>query len=693
MLKQKTTHELDYPAIHRALLTGLLANIGQKTDTHEYQGARGSRFAIFPGSTLFKHKPQWIMSADIVETTRLYARTNAKIDPLWVERAAQHLVKRAYSEPRWDEERATVVADEKVSLYGLPIVPRRVVNYGPIDPKVARTLFIHHALVEGEYQTPAPFFAHNQKLIEEVKSLEAKSRTREYLVDVQIRYDFYDKRIPHDIFSGQTFEKWRRNAERHNPKLLFLTRRDLLKRSADEVTPDAFPDYLLVGDNRLPLEYHLDPGHELDGVTVTIPLAALNQMPEEPFEWVVPGILRERVLELIRTLPKPLRINFVPAPEFADRAVEMVRFGEGSLYEALAIVLGKMSGLPVRAEDFDPPHLPDHLKMNFRIVDQQGKALSTGRNLSEIRQKHGLAARATFEKLPPHPQYHRDGLKTWDFGDLPPHIEVKRHGVTLSAFPALIDQGETVSLRLLDSPDAAAASHRAGVRRLFMIQLGPELRHLWRHIPHFEQMAMNYKLLGSTDELRAQIVTAAADRAFVADGHIRTQAQFAQRALSAWRSLSEEHHRVADYAAQALSAYFAVTRDLSRSFAPLLEPSVRDMKSHLARLMPRDFILATPSAWLIHLPRFIKGISIRLTRLLNAGLIKDQQGMEQVTPLEHALAERQKRHAAAKLIDSALQQYRWMLEEFRVSLFAQELKTSIPVSAKRLAEQWSMAKA
>ncbi|HEY7116843.1 MAG TPA: DUF3418 domain-containing protein [Tepidisphaeraceae bacterium] len=692
MLKDRTNAEIDYEGIHRALLTGLLGNIGQKTEQHEYTGARGNKFSIFPGSALFKRKPQWLMSAEIVETTRLYARTNAKVDPVWIERVAEHLVKRSYSEPRWEAETANVVADEKVSLYGLAIVPRRTVHYGPIDPKVSRTLFIHHALVEGEYRTQAPFFAHNRRLVEEVEELEAKSRTREYLVGAEARFEFYDKRVPQDVWNGHTFERWRRNAERHNPKLLFMTRRDLLKRSADEVTPEAFPDFMLVNGTRLPLEYHLDPGDVMDGVTVTIPLAALNQMPEEPFEWLVPGLLREKVLELIRTLPKPLRVNFVPAPDFADRAAEALSFGQGSLYEGLAVVLGKFSGLPVKSSDFDPSELTDYLKLNFRIVDQHGKAIATGRELEQIRRKLGLAARATFAELPPHPQFHKDGLKGWEFGDLPERIEIKRHGVTLGAYPAIVDQQESIGLRLFDSPDAARAAHLAGVRRLFMLQLGPELRHLWRNVRNFERMAMNYKLLGSTDELRGQLVAVAAERAFTPDANVRQQADYQQRGGTAWQRLADQHGKLSDWVDQALLAYFALAKDLSRPVAPLLDPSVRDMREQLARLMPKNFIQATPAEWLVHLPRFIKGISVRLTRLLNAGLKKDQQGMEQVLPLERAYHERVVKHRREGIADGTLEQYRWLLEEFRISVFAQELRTSVPVSAKRLAEIWATVK-
>jgi ATP-dependent helicase HrpA len=692
MLKDQTNTQIDYNGIHRALLTGLLGNIGHKTDPHEYTGARGTKFAVFPGSALFKRKPQWIMSSEIVETTKLYARTNARIDPEWIVYAAEHLVKRAYSEPRWVAETATVVADEKVTLYGLPIIPRRMVHYGPIDPKVSRTLFIHHALVEGEFKTIAPFFAHNQKLLEDVRELEAKSRNRDYLVETEARFAFYDNRLPHDVYNGHTFESWRKNAERHNPRILFMTPRDLLKRSADDVTQEMFPDVMLVNGTRLPLDYHLDPGDVMDGVTVTIPLAALNQMPEEPFEWLVPGLLREKVLELIRTLPKALRVNFVPAPDYADKAVDVLQFGQGSLYDAVATVLGKFSGLPVKSTDLAPQELADFLKMNLRVVDQHGKQIATGRDLAQIRQKLGLAARATFAELPPHPEFHKDGLKRWEFGDLPERLEIKRHGVTLGAYPAIVDQQDAIGLRLFDSPDAAKAAHLAGVRRLFMLQLGPELRHLWRNVRNFDRMAMNFKLLGTTDELRGQLVAVAAERAFTPDANVRQQADYQQRGGTAWKRLSDQHAQISEYADQALLAFYAVSKDLSKPVAPLLQPSVQDMRQQLARLMPKNFIAATPAEWLPHLPRFIKGIQTRLTKLLNAGLKKDQQGLEQVQPLEKTYRDRLEKHRRENTIDEALTQYRWMLEEFRISLFAQELKTSIPISPKRLAEQWQLVK-
>jgi ATP-dependent helicase HrpA len=309
-----------YDAIHRALLTGLLGNIGQKSDSHEYMGARGTRFNIFPGSSLFSAEPQWVMAAELVETTRLYARTVAKIQPEWIERLGEHLVKRSYTDPHWNPQTAHVVAYERVTLYGLVIIPQRSVHYGPIDPKVSREIFIR-ALVEGEYSTDAPFWRHNQRLIDEIQTLEAKGRQRDVLVPHDVQIDFYNARIPAGIYNGPLFEKWRRQIERHNPKILHMTRRDLMMHSASGITQEQFPDFILIGELRLPLEYHLEVGHPADGVTVTIPLPVLNQLPAERFEWLVPGLLEEKITALIKSLPKNLRGNYVPAPDYAEGAV------------------------------------------------------------------------------------------------------------------------------------------------------------------------------------------------------------------------------------------------------------------------------------------------------------------------------------------------------------------------------------
>jgi ATP-dependent helicase HrpA len=671
------------------VLSGLLGNVGTKTSDVEYTGARGTKFYLFPGSGLFRSKPRWVVAGELVETTRLYARTVAAIDPRWVERVAAHLVKREYTEPHWRRDTANVVAFERVTLYGLPIVPRRVVHYGPIDPKVAREVFIHAALVEGEYDTDAQYFRHNRDLLREIELIEAKLRRRDVLVDAQTRFAYYDARIPKGVFNGFTFERWRRDAERQDKRVLFMTRADLMLHAAEQATPGLYPDGLTVGGVRVPLAYHLEPGHPADGVTATVPLAALNQLPAEPFEWLVPGMLKEKLVALLRTLPRELRVKFVPAPDVADAAIPGMPHGRGPLLEAFADQLGKRIGSVVPRGAFAPDELPDHLRMNFRIVDESGKQVATGRDLAKIRRDLGIRARSTFADLPAGP-YNRADVTRWDFGDLPEKVEVRLHGATLLGFPALVDEGATASLRLLDSAEAARLAHRAGVRRLFMVQLAEEVRQLARRLPRIEQLCLHYKPLGSCDDLKRDLMDAIADRATGELTGVRTQAGFIAHAETGWRRLSSAATEVTDLAWAALTAYNAVARDLSRDVPPLLLDSVRDLREQLAHLVPPRFLRTTPARWLPHLPRFLKAMQARLAKLLNAGLVRDQAHMLEVRPRWRAYLERAAKHRRDNVVDPALAEYRWMLEELRVSLFAQELKTSIPVSPKRLDAQWAL---
>ncbi len=690
--RRKVQDRPRYDAIHRSVLTGLLANIGQKGEGHEYTGARGTKFNIFPGSALFGVEPEWVVSAELVETTRLYARTVGKIQPEWVERIAEHLVKRTYSEPHWNAETAHVMAYEKVTLYGLTIIPQRTVHYGPIDPKGSRELFIQRALVEGDYRTDAPFFRHNQRLIDEIQALEAKSRQRDVLVDHGVRFDFYNARIPAGIYNGPLFEKWRRQIERHNPKALFMSRRDLMLHGAAGVTQEQYPDYLVVNGLRLPLEYHLEVGHPADGVTVTVPLAALNQLPAERFEWLVPGLLTEKMTALIKSLPKSMRVNFVPAPDVAQAAFEVLRPGDGSLLEALAMYLGKRSGTAVAVEAFDPTTLLDHLHMNFRVVDEAGKVVAMGRDLGQIREKLGVQVKATFEQMP-HPEYQRDEITEWDFGDLPESIGVKRHGMSLKAWPALVDNGKSVSLRLMDSPEAARASHRAGLGRLFLMQLGDEVRYFSGNIPGFSEMSLHYATLGSSKDLKEDLVGETINRVFLGDAEVRTHVEFELRLAAGRRHrLLEVGAEVAELARRILSEYHAVALLLGRKVIGAWGPAIADIKDQLAHLMPKGFLTTTPDVWLSHFPRYLKAIQVRIGKLTTSGHTRDAQHMAEVMPLWQAYLAQAKKAAAQKMYDANLEQFRWMVEELRVSLFAQELKTSIPVSVKRLEKQWELVR-
>jgi ATP-dependent helicase HrpA len=677
-------------AIHRAVLAGLLGNVGLKGDSHEYNGARGAKFSIFPGSGLFKSKPKWVVAAELVETTKLYARTVAKVQPEWVERIAEHLVKRTHTEPRWQPERGYVVANEKVTLYGLVLVPQRTVHYGPINPKESREIFIRAALVEGDWRTEAPFFRHNRRLVDEVQALEAKARRRDVMVDQQVIYDFYDKRVPAGLYNVPLFEKWRREAEKPDPKLLFMSRRDLMRHAAEEITAESFPDFLVINNVPLGLEYDLDPGGPMDGVTLVAPLAMLNQLPAVRFDWLVPGLLREKIVELIRTLPKPLRVQFVPVTDTADAAAAALKAGFVPLVDALAEFLGKRSGVPVPRGAFEPQAIPSYLHLNYRVIDEQRKTLATGRDLNAIRRQLGVAARESFAAMPKS-SYSRENLVRWDFGDLPPSVEVKRDGMTFLGYPALVDRSESASLELLDSAEAARESMRSGVRRLFMTQVRDELRYAERNLPGIEAMALNYATIGGYKDLKSDLLQAIADRALSFAGDtsaIRAQAEFIRAAEEGWRRLNAATKEVCEIVGQILAEYQPLQRRLTDPFAPMLHPSIRDMKEQLGHLVYKGFIVRIPWEWLRHLPRYVEGISARLKKLSNAGLARDEQGMATVTPLWKQYLSRLEKHRHDGVRDPELMTYRWMMEELRVSVFAQELKTAMPISVQRVERQW-----
>lgn len=686
-----------FDAIHRALLAGLLGNVGLKTDPHEYTGARGRKFHLFPGSALFSRKPPWVMAAELTETTRLYARTVARIAPDWIERVGEHLIQRTHSEPHWNRDAAHVVAYERVTLHGLVIVPRRRVHYGPIDALKSREIFIRSALVDGEFNTDAQYFRHNRQLVRDIELLEAKLRRRDVLVDAQTRFAFYDARIPAGIFNGPLFERWRRGAEARDKRVLFMNRADLMVPADDPPSKD-FPDAVLLGTDgalRLPLTYRFEPGDPADGVTATIPLAALNQLPAEPFEWLVPGWLREKVAALIKSLPRELRVSFVPVPDAARAVTPLLAFGDGGLLPSLGWHLGRLKGVNVPPAAWQPDAVPDHLRMNFRIVDESGKAIEMGRDLDAIRAKLRVALKETFAALPTG-QWHRDDIARWDFDDLPAMVEVKRPGITVKGFPALVDATTSVSLRLMESEEAARQSTRAGLRRLFLLQLGDQAKHLARNLAGIERMALHYATLGPGDELRRDLLNLIADRALFADADadadgatLRTRDAFVARAEGGWHRLPAAAAEACELVGKVLAARQDLSQKLNKPYPPLLAFSIQDMRQQLAHLIPRGFVAATAYAWLRHFPRYLRGIDVRLTKLTNAGAARDSQAMGEVVPLWNNYLRAVERQRIQGVRDRALAQYRWMLEELRVSLFAQELKASIPVSVKRLEAQWA----
>ncbi len=696
--EEPATHE----QIHRALLAGLLGNIGTKSDDGpEYIGARGIRFLIFPGSVLRKSQPKWVMAAELVETTRLYARNAARIAPEWIEPLAVHLVKRHYSDPHWDKERGMVMAYERVALHGLTIVPRRRVQYGPINPLEAREIFIYRGLAAGELETRGEFFRHNQKLVAELRELEAKARRRDVLVDEHTVYEFYDAILPEGIYNAAGFERWRRKAEADAPKLLFLTREYLMQHASAEISEALFPDTLHAADSDFKLRYRFEPGHALDGVTATVPLQLLNRLEETPFDWLVPGFLREKVTSSIKALPKNIRRQLFPLPDQVSAFLESVQPSlipdptpggrrEAGMKESFAETFRKFVqrriGEPVPADAWRDEKLPPHLHMNFRVVDEAGRELGVGRDLLALKGQLGQAAQLTFARA--EPGIEREGLRAWDFGELPEEIAFTRGGRRLTGYPALVDEGDSVAIRLFDVRRAAEEAMRGGVRRLMRLSLKEQMRQLEKGPAGFIQAALQLRSAVNADQLKDDLVNAIADRAFIGEDALpRTQKAFeAQRARARARLPA-----VSDAALRLLAAmateYQQVSTRLAASKGPLARPAA-DIRAQLARLVHDGFFSATPWEQLAHLPRYLKAMRLRLDKY-GAGPERDAKHTESIAQLTKRLDERLEKQRKAGVGDPRLEAFRWHLEELRVSLFAQELKTPYPVSYKRLEKIWN----
>jgi ATP-dependent helicase HrpA len=673
--------EADYEAIHMALLSGLLGQVAFKGEEYDYLGARNIKLNIFPGSALFKKRPKWIMAAELTETTRNYARTVAKMEPQWVESLAQHLLKRSYFDPHWEKKRAQVAAFEQTTLYGLVITPKRKVNFGPIDPKQSREIFIRAALVNGEYHSQAPFFRHNLDLIADVADLEHKSRRQDILVDEEALYAFYDELVPEGIYNGAGFEKWRKAYEAEYPKGLFLDRDTLMRHAAQEVTGLRYPDELQLGALRLPLAYHFEPGHPEDGVTLTAPVALLNQLREAPLAWLVPGMIEEKVTQLIKSLPKSLRRNFVPAPEFAKAALDAMDYRQGDLLDALARQLQRMQGAPFDRSALDEAALADHLRMNIKVVDESGKPVAMGRDLAALQARFSEHAADSFTTALPASGLERSGLSQWDFGDLPASVELELHGQSLHGYPALVDEGESVAIQVLDTEEAARHQHAQGLVRLLALQLKDKLKYLRKQGPVKQQQCLHYVEVDSCEQLREDFIEALLQRVCLEDGiEVRTAAAFGERLNGVRNGILETANRLGQLLEEILTRYYQLGLLLYQETSPAWEQAVADMQEQLDNLVYAGFLRETPYRWLQQYPRYLKAMESRLDRL-QGNVDKDAQKMAEVRKhFDHYLA----RYEAGDADAGRLDEYRWYIEEFRVSLFAQELKTVVQVSAKRL---------
>jgi ATP-dependent helicase HrpA len=714
-----------YEQLHLSMLAGLLGNIGLKSEDEDwYLGARGIRFYKHPGANLSKKPGRWIVAAELVETTRLFGRGIAGIEPQWLPRIAGHIIKTHLLEPHWEKKAAEVIALERATLYGIVIYSNRRVNFGNIDAAAAREIFIREALVAGEWETKLPFVAANHKLIQQVEELEHKSRRQDVLVDDELIHAFYDQQLPADVCSGHALERWYRDEVKRQPTLLLLSRDELMRHEAAGITTAAFPKTLRLGGVDCAATYLHEPGDAKDGVTVSVPIYSLNQVNDERCEWLVPGMLKDKVLALVKSLHQRPRSRLVPLPEYVDSFVAAVPFAQGGLIDALLKHVRDKTQLGILRADFKQEQLQPHLMMNFRVTDEHGRQLGMGRNLAALKAELGTQARSAFQALaalkvvaapepspangrgsaallpPPLPLGEGRGegkpaekYTAWTFGELPELMEIRKAGQSLIGFPALIDKTMHVEIEVFDEPDVARRQHRAGLRRLVALQLRDALKYLEKNIPDLRSMTVAYMQVGRTpegagggsaDELRDQIIDVALDRAFLLDPLPTDAASFTRRVDEGRGRLTLIASEIARMAAVILIEHSAALRKLKDARAP--KEVNDDAQAQLARLMPKRFISATPWAQLAHLPRYLKAVVMRLDKQ-RSDPARDVQRLAELRPIE----QRYWRHLAERkgVQDTRLEEFRWLLEELRVSLFAQELRTPQPVSAKRLDKVWA----
>ncbi len=683
----------EYAAIHRALLSGLLGNIGFKQEQSEYLGARSVKFQIHPGSFLYKAKPKWIMTGEQVETTRIYGRQVASIEPEWIETCGAHLSKRQYYDPHWERKAARAAVHERTSLFGLIIQSGRKVPYERIDPAGAREIFIRSALVAQDYDSRAAFFLHNRKLLEEANYLQQKGRRVDLLVDEEWIYRFYDERIPQDIVSGMAFERWRRRAEMENPDLLKLTRADITRQEDVRVDEQNFPDELSIDHLRLKLKYRFEPGHPEDGVSTLVSLHQLNQLPPEPFQWLVPGLLREKIVFLIKGLPKAIRKHLVPAPDYADRCLALIEYRQGSLYTALTQALRRIGGLQLPDGVWNDAALPPHLRMNFRLVDEHAEVIAQSRDLNALKRAHGLKAIEQFATLTS-AERTVTGRRDWDFGDLAKTLAIEGRGNMIQAFPALVDEGQTVGIGVFDSEAEAQVQHVKGLIRLYRLALAKELKYLKRNLPLGAPQELIYSQLPAPpfaktraplDDLREDVLTLIMATLFLGDeDNIRTREVFLARLQERRAALVQSANEIANTVNAVLSLSGEIRKKLGT--AGNADATIEDIREQLNLMLYAGFVCAMPFAYIKAMPRYLKAIQYRLDKAAyDKG--RDLKQLNQLRPLWNAYWKAAQ--ASGGAVRPELDAFRWSLEEFRISLFAQTLKTAYPVSLKRLEEAWT----
>ncbi|WP_273868327.1 ATP-dependent RNA helicase HrpA [Serratia odorifera] len=674
----------DYRSVHLALLTGLLSHIGQKdADKQEYSGARNARFAIFPGSGLFKKPPKWVMVAELVETSKLWGRIAARIEPEWIEPLAQHLVKHHYSEPHWSKSQGAVMASEKVTLFGLPIVAARQVNYSNLDPLLCRELFIRHALVEGDWQTRHAFFSANLKLRAEVEELEHKSRRRDILVDDETLFSFYDRRIPSDVVSGRHFDRWWKQTARQQPELLNFEKEMLIKQGANQISALDYPNFWHQGNLKLRLTYQFEPGTDADGVTVHIPLAILNQVDDAGFEWQIPGIRRELVIALIKSLPKPVRRNFVPAPNYAEAFLGRATPLEMPLLDSLERELRRMTGVTVSRDDWQWDQVADHLKMTFRVVGDKHQTLREGKDLAALKLQLKEKVQETLSAVADDGLEQSD-LHIWSFGKLPEFYEQKRGGYSVKAYPALVDEKDSVAIRLFDSEQEQRQAMWRGTRRLLLLNVPSPIKYLHEKLPNKAKLGLYFNPYGKVLDLIDDCISCGIDKLIAENGGPVWQEQdFARLQERIRADLNETVVNVAKQVEQILTTVFNINKRLKGRVDMSLALALSDIKTQLNGLIYRGFV--TQNGWK-RLPdtlRYLQAIERRLEKLA-IDPHRDRAQMLRVEQVQQAWQQWLNKLPPKRRDDDEVREVRWMIEELRVSLFAQQLGTPYPISDKRI---------
>ncbi len=686
-----------YPEIHRALLSGLLSHICLRQEQNEYTGTRGGKLFIHPGSFLFKVKPKWLVAAEQVETSRVYARTVAKLEPEWIERVGRHLVRYQYYEPHWERKAARVAVHERTQLFGLTIQSGRKIPYERVDPKEARTLFIRHALVLMDYDSRAPFFESNLRLLEAADYLQQKGRRVDLLVDEAWLFDFFDARIPETVVSGVTFEKWRKGAEAQNPALLTLTENDITARVDESLDQANFPDFIQVGPLRVDLRYRFEPGHEDDGVTALIPIHLLNTLDPEPFHWLVPGMLREKLIALIKCLPKTLRIHFVPVPEHADRVLPMLDFGEGKLHERLSWALKRTGGIAVSPTAFREELVPDHLKVNFALIDENQTIMDRSRDLEQLKARHQKDAGENFKVIASKAFLETKCLQ-WTFGPVPKIFDGELEGKRVFGYPAVVDEGQSVGVNVFESPDQALIQHERGLVRLARLALSKDVKYLRKHfsVDPMAELAyvrlpahpMTHEVMTEDRVLKEDMIDRLIMMAFLDCPEKIRDAEAFDQCLKAGRvHLMMEADRLLKGIQRLFQEFVQLKPLLNGLPAGALKT---DVEKQLQLLMYRGFLITTPFAALSEYPRYLKAILHRLQKAPQDPQ-KDFRLLQEIAPYMDRYWQSVSTGGASRQPER--EPFRWQLEEFRVSLFAQQLKTAVPVSAKRMAEAFAQLEA